>query len=195
VLSNGPLFSSESKRDGIENTQMELTEEGDQLSYSVYSRSMKRTETQMKMPSGAFFEESGDERERESGEREGSRRRAPPPSLSQTRALRVAQRHQNKEQDPEEEQQPTNISSSGRGLPTALIEDEDEEVDDIAPLPSPALTQASRKERSLVSTSMSQGQRQQVIGKHQLHHLLLSRRSKGIFQVSEKYEDSSDCDH
>jgi hypothetical protein len=52
-------------RDGIENTPVELTEEEDQLSYSVFAQSMKRTETQMNMLTGAFYEESDDEKEQE----------------------------------------------------------------------------------------------------------------------------------
>jgi hypothetical protein len=128
----------ESKRDGIENTQMELTEEGDQLSYSVYSRSMKRTEAQMNMFSGAFFEGSDDEREREWGkERERVMSESSTTFVASTnKGLRIAQRHQNQEHDPEEERQrheEVTNPSTGRRLPGALIGDEDEEADDIVP--------------------------------------------------------------
>jgi hypothetical protein len=148
----------ENESDEMETTRMKLVdEERDQLSYSVFSQPMKRTETQMKMPPGAFFEESDDERERE--RERVTRRRAPPPSSRQTRASRVAQQHQHQVQDPGQErqrQEPTNFSSSGRRLPGALIEDEDEEADDIAPLPSPPALTRARKGRSRGSSTAEQ---------------------------------------
>jgi hypothetical protein len=54
--------------------------------------SMKLTEAQMKMASGAFFMESDDERERE--RERVARRRAPPTSSRQTKASRISQQHQ-----------------------------------------------------------------------------------------------------
>jgi len=96
------------------------------------SRRITRTETQMKMPPGAFFSDSDDEEEVKTNTRSKERQQR---GVSQSRKTRSSQA----------QVYPTR--STRRRLPGALM-DEEEDDDDVPPLPPPVLKRPVRKGRS-----------------------------------------------
>jgi hypothetical protein len=124
----------------------------EQLPFSIFShpdesvspkRRIARTETQLKMPPGAFFSDSEEEKDVEETTHYNTRSRVMPPAqkLKQTRSSQA--------------QLATKESDAGRRLPGALVEDEED--DQVPPLPSPTLKRPVRKGRSRANSRDDNG--------------------------------------